>query len=163
MINGSDIFAEWNKQIIFADKKNVLVFWRYLASVINSNRLFVQTIYRNKFYTVFDPLSEVQIQRFNPKNLIWLMNPIWAISIMFYELSILYFSWELKIKLGISHASPKFTTNALLTNAGAQLEGKVGMSHLPFFENWKNCPDFWGKNVLIVFIYRLNFSVKMLC
>ena len=29
----------------------------------------------------------------------------------------------------------------------------------PFFENWKKYPDF-GKNILIVFIYGLNFSSK---
>ena len=67
---GSDIFAEWNKQIIFADKENVLIFRRTYLQVVNSNRLFIQTIYRNAFYTVFDPLSEVKTQRFNPRNLV---------------------------------------------------------------------------------------------
>ena len=34
-------------------------------------------------------------------------------------------------------------------------------SLIPFFGNWKKCPDFVKKNALIVVIYVLNFSFKV--
>ena len=48
----------------------------------------------------------------------------------------------------------KDTTSGVGTGGEGCLPG-------PFFENWKKYPDF-GKNILIVFIYGLNFSSKML-
>ena len=39
--------------------------------------------------------------------------------------------------------------------------GGGGRSLLPFFENLKKCPNFFGGNALIEVIYGLNFSFKM--
>ena len=46
---------------------------------------------------------------------------------------------------------------------GAQLaRGKEGRSPLPFFENWKKSALILEKNALIMFIFKLNLSSKML-
>ena len=54
------------------------------------------------------------------------------------------------------------TTNALRNDTWAQLAGKVRGISLALFWKLKKLPLFLGKNILSVFIYRLNFSVKML-
>lgn len=49
--------------------------------------------------------------------------------------------------------------------SGAQLEAQLrgrGRSLFPFFEKWKENVLILEKNALIVFIYGLNFSFKIL-
>ena len=46
--------------------------------------------------------------------------------------------------------------------AQVQLAWREGEVFLALLENWKKVPWFFGKDALIVYIYGLNFSFKML-
>ena len=65
-------------------------------------------------------------------------------------------------KLVDAHSVSKFANNLDQSLAGAQLARLVRSISTALIWKLKKVPRFFGENGLIVFIYGLNFSFKML-